>query len=103
MTKLSNKIRIELEVLAWFIPSWTASPTVTQADREAFAAWSSRGTTLPRTPGTDILKLAKTYREYSISMWREDIQNGLITLQELYFDMPVVVQRYVSRSIGVMV
>lgn len=72
---------------------------ITEEDRIAVAAYSSRGERPPETDGVRALLAGKSYREAHIAMYRRDIADGLLARFELTEDesIPEGVRAYLAR------
>ncbi len=78
---MKAKTRRDISVIEHFTPEQVRN-TITDADREAFAAWSSAGVRCEATPGFDALALGKTYRDAMVAMLRVDLAEGIFWRHE---------------------
>ncbi len=78
---MKSKMRRELAVIEHFTPEQVRGQ-ITDADREAFAAWSSAGIRCATTEGFEALQLGKTFRDAMVAMLRQDLADGIFWRHE---------------------
>lgn len=89
MVKLTNKELFDIKTMRYFIPKQQSPWRIRDYDKVKMAQLSSRGIEPKRrTKGFELLRWGKTYRDLSITMWKEDIQQGYITKNEIYEGLP---------------
>lgn len=102
--KLTNKQRKELAVIKYFIPSWVKFDPITDADIEAFLAWSDRGIKYHIKPlvndGLAALHYGKQYRDLQITSWKQGIEDGILTKSEILSDLPDDIVPQIEKAIG---
>lgn len=100
--KLSDKESLDVRSMRYFIPKNNLPKgwRITKADRVMMADLSSRGIR-PRkvTPGMELLKWGKTFREEQITRWREDVIEGLTTKYEILSSLPLWLRPSIEKSL----
>jgi hypothetical protein len=111
---MTRKQKLDIEIIKHFIPQVFADIEITSQDCKNFLAFSERGIKrggeyLGWGPATNFLDgynaliQGKRWRGVHIhEMWKPDVQEGLLLIQELEEDFPDFVITFIKRELNML-
>ncbi len=107
MKKISDKQKIDIEVIKYFIPSRVNYPKLTEQDIRKFLEYSDKGLHKGSVDervfdGFNALVQGKRWRGIHIhELWKKGLEEGVLFLFELKEDLPREVYNFLCRELKI--